>query len=311
MVKKLPSQNVALVVVSYNRKNMLAGCLAASVNQTRKPSSILVVDNCSTDGTREMIMEEEWFKRCGVELLALTENRGGAGGFSAGLKHVINKGADWIWMMDDDAEPHPSALEELMAVATNSGNIYGSLAVSGEETSWLTTLLEPPLGEISDALAVPDAATVQSLPFLGFLIHRSLVERIGFPDAGFFIAADDVEYCIRAQKAGAKIVISGRSRIEHPKSRPYKVKVLGRTLTCLALPPWKRYYDTRNRLLIARRHYGMRLLTQTIPGSFVRMLAALLSEPHKGPQLWAWSCGMFDGLLGVKGKRHDKWKINV
>lgn len=304
-------KKVYALIVSYNRKHLLLKCIYSVLNQTRAPGYIFVVDNASTDGTGESLNSAGLLARREIDFIALQENRGGAGGFATGLQHAIDKGAEWIWMMDDDAEPHPNALEELMKVATDPAHIYGSLAVYGNEPSWLTTVLDPPLGEISDIDAMPEIATVQSLPFLGFLIHRSLVERIGLPDAGFFIAADDAEYCIRSQKAGAKIIIASKSRIEHPKSRPYKVKVLGRTLTCLALPPWKRYYDTRNRLLIAREHYGARLFTQTIPGSFVRMFATLITEPRKGAQLWAWFCGMFDGLCGIKGKRHEKWKIKI
>ena len=225
------------------------------------------------------------------------------------MKLAFENGAEWVWMMDDDAEPHPEALEQLMRVATDPSHVYGSLAVCGDETSWLTTVLNPPLGEVERPEDVPEHAEVQSLPFLGFLIHRDLVARIGLPDTGYFIAADDVEYCVRAQHAGAKIIMAGRSRIEHPKSRPYKVKVLGRTLTCLALPPWKRYYDTRNRLLIARKHYGIKLFTQTIPGSLVRLLASLWQEPDRPAQLRAFCAGFWDGLWGIKGKRHEKWGI--
>ncbi len=242
-------------------------------------------------------------------LIALDQNTGGAGGFAAGMKLAFENGAEWVWMMDDDAEPHPEALEQLMRVATDPSHVYGSLAVCGDETSWLTTVLNPPLGEVERPEDVPEHAEVQSLPFLGFLIHRDLVARIGLPDTGYFIAADDVEYCVRAQHAGAKIIMASRSRIEHPKSRPYKVKVLGRTLTCLALPPWKRYYDTRNRLLIARRHYGIKLFTQTIPGSLVRLFAALWQEPDRPAQLRAFCAGFWDGLWGIKGKRHEKWGI--
>jgi hypothetical protein len=147
------------------------------------------------------------------------------------------------------------------------------------------------------------------LPFLGFLIHRELVGKIGLPDAGFFIAADDVEYCVRARKAGARIIVAGKSHIEHPKSRPYEVRFPGFSLTALELPPWKRYYDTRNRLLIARKHYGVRLFSQTIPGSFVRMAAALVKEPRKLAQLKAFTAGFVDGLLGRKGRRHENWGI--
>ena len=302
----MSSPTITAIIVTYNRKKLLERCLSAITTQTRRPDAVLVIDNASTDGTPAWLHKWMPLHLPQATLIALDQNTGGAGGFAAGMKLAFENGAEWVWMMDDDAEPHPEALEQLMRVATDPSHVYGSLAVCGDETSWLTTVLNPPLGEVERPEDVPEHAEVQSLPFLGFLIHRDLVARIGLPDTGYFIAADDVEYCVRAQHAGAKIIMASRSRIEHPKSRPYKVKVLGRTLTCLALPPWKRYYDTRNRLLIARRHYGIKLFTQTIPGSLVRLFAALWQEPDRPAQLRAFCAGFWDGLWGIKGKRHEK-----
>jgi Predicted glycosyltransferases len=301
--------SVAVVVVTYNRLPLLKRCLAAIAAQTRAPDFVFVIDNASTDGTGEALLEWMPGNLTGGEVVRLAENIGGAGGFSEGLRVALGRGAEWVWMMDDDAEPHADALAELMAVATEPFNVYGSLAVNGQDTSWLMTVVGPPAFTTGEAGAVPAEAEVQMLPFLGFMIHRNLVGKIGLPDPGFFIAADDVEYCARVKKRGAKIIVAGRSRIEHPKSRPYEIKLPGFALTGLELPPWKRYYDTRNRLLIARRHYGMKFFTQTIPGSLVRMAATLVKEPQKYRQLKAFVAGFVDGLLGRTGKRHEAWGI--
>lgn len=297
------------VVVTYNRKNLLENCLQAISKQDLPLDGVLIVDNASTDGTYEWLAPWVAENIPQAQILRLGENTGGAGGFSAGIGEAIRCGADWVWVMDDDAEPRFDALAALMRVANDSRQIYGSLAVCGEYTSWVTTVVHPALGEIEVASAVPACATVQSLPFLGFLIHKELVAEIGLPDAEFFIAADDIEYCVRAQKSGAKIIISGESRIEHPKTRPYKIGILGHTMVCLDLPPWKRYYDTRNRLLIARKYYGYRLWTQAVPGTLVRMVVSMLRQPGKLAQARAFWAGAFDGLLGIKGKRHEKWGI--
>ncbi|NJM13194.1 MAG: hypothetical protein HC889_16175, partial [Synechococcaceae cyanobacterium SM1_2_3] len=134
---------------------------------------------------------------------------------------------------------------------------------------------------------------------------------IGLPDPGLF-------YCSRrrgvlffrcATWLGLEVIIAGKSHITHPKSDRYVARFLGCTLICLRLPPWKRYYDTRNRLLIAKKYYGFRWVTQTIPGSFVRLFAALGHEPRKRAQLWAFCAGFIDGLLGLKGQRHRFWRI--
>lgn len=304
-------RNVCAIVVTYNRLDLLECCVTAISTQTTPPTCTLVIDNASTDGTNAWLGRWE-SATAGSSMrgvVTLATNLGGAGGFAAGMREAMRRGYDWAWMMDDDAAPHPDALMHLCEIATNTSDVYGSLAVCGTETSWLTTLLGPPEVSTTTASDIPASASVKSLPFLGFFIHRRLIERIGLPDAGFFIAADDIEYCMRARRVGARIVVSGQSRIEHPKSRPYTLKLPWHTLTALALPPWKRYYDTRNRLLIARKYYGFRILTQTIPGSVIRLAAALLREPHRAAQFKAWCCGMFDGLLGIRGRRHDRWGI--
>jgi GT2 family glycosyltransferase len=304
----MSATGVTAVVVTFNRLNLLKECIAALQAQTCASSTIFVINNASTDDTRSYLdaLASEHPDRIIASHLA--ENTGGAGGFSKGLHLALTNGADWVWMMDDDARPHPTALKELLKVANNIDNIYGSLAVNGENTSWPTTLLDDGKA-VQLANDVPAAARVDSIPLLGFLIHRTLVEKIGYPDAGFFIAADDVEYCVRARCAGADIVIAGNSHIEHPRAQITEIHLLGLRIAYLSLPPWKRYYDTRNRLLIARKYYGVKLFTQTIPGVFVRTIAALAKEPRKLAQLKASSAGFVDGLLGRKGRRHEAWGI--
>jgi GT2 family glycosyltransferase len=307
--QRLRQVRVTAVVVTFNRLPLLQECLRAIADQSRRPDRVIVVDNASSDGTASWLREWATDNDSTNVALMLDRNRGGAGGFSKGLECAVDGGADWVWMMDDDACPTSTALAEVLDVAGDPANIYGSLAVCGDETSWIMTMLGDPDRSTTNKADIPSTARVQMLPFLGFLVHRELVKKIGLPDAAFFIAADDVEYCVRARKSGAEIFVAGRSHIEHPKSRPYSVKVFGRTLTALELPPWKRYYDTRNRLLIARRHYGIRTLTHTVPGSFIRLFAAIAREPRKPMQMLAFVAGMIDGALGITGKRHDAWGI--
>jgi rhamnopyranosyl-N-acetylglucosaminyl-diphospho-decaprenol beta-1,3/1,4-galactofuranosyltransferase len=297
---------IFVVVVTYNRLDLLKLCLNNLLLQSRLINRIVVVDNNSSDGTQEWLKAWQSTNSSISHVILNGENSGGAGGFVLGMKYAVENGADWIWMMDDDALPLPDALDSLVNADLDASHVYGSLAVKGSDTAWVTTLVDE--GRTVNAVTeVPPKARVQSLPFLGFMIHRNLVEKIGYPDPGFFIAADDVEYCLRAQRAGADIYIVGRSLIEHPKSVRYKFG----PLTCLSLPPWKRYYDTRNRLLIARKYYGFALIYKTIPGSFLRLLAALVREPQKMRQVWAFIAGMVDGLLGKKGRRHEAWRIRV
>jgi GT2 family glycosyltransferase len=135
------------------------------------------------------------------------------------------------------------------------------------------------------------------------------VRRIGYPDAGFFLASDDTDYCYRAIGSGAKIILAGKSRIEHPASSRYRLWLPGRMFYTLRLPPWKRYYDVRNRLFVAKNHFGLSAYYKTLPASFLRLIATLWYEPRRFAQIWAFVAGTVDGLLGRKGRRHELWGI--
>jgi GT2 family glycosyltransferase len=239
--------NVTAVIVTYNRKDLLLQCLAALFGQTRQPDQILIVDNASTDGTCAALAAQGWLAREKVKLLALESNIGGAGGFATALQYSLTQDRPaWIWLMDDDALPRPDALEVLCATAGEDyGNIYGSLAVAGEECAWGTRLVDGN-ALIIQAQDMPSVAKFMTLPFLGFFVHTDLVLKIGLPEAEFFISSDDLEYCMRAKHHGADVICVSQSRIEHPRAKVYFFRSLGiKNLTCLRFSPWRRYYDVR------------------------------------------------------------------
>src|SRR3954466_11680448 len=91
------AHSVCAVVVTYNRRNLLARCLDHLERQSHPPDRILVVDNASTDGTAELLAARD-----GIEVMRMRENRGGAGGFERGLEHAYAGGYEWIWLLDDD-----------------------------------------------------------------------------------------------------------------------------------------------------------------------------------------------------------------
>ena len=74
--------NIGVVIVTYNRLMKLKKCLAAYEAQTLSPEYILIVDNCSADGTGEYL--DEWAKHTPLRnptVIHCSHNSGGAGGF--------------------------------------------------------------------------------------------------------------------------------------------------------------------------------------------------------------------------------------
>ncbi len=303
---------VAGIVVTYNRRSLLERCIEALSSQTMQLQSIIIIDNASTDDTALWFSQSVYANNPNFIYIKLSSNTGGAGGFNAALKYSLEQKYNWAWIMDDDALPEKNAFEMLMAISPTPENIYGSIAICGENTSWPTTIINKDSIKLTNNIQdIPDLAEVSFLPFLGLLVHSSTIEKIGLPDGDFFIAGDDLEYCLRAKKTGMKIIVAGQSRVNHPKAEIYTFNIFGCKIDTLKIPPWKSYYNTRNKILIARKYYSFRLLTETLPGIIVRILINILLEQHKLVHLHAVVAGVIDGVLGLKGKRHILWKIKA
>jgi GT2 family glycosyltransferase len=267
------------------------------------------VDNCSTDTTAEAIATIAE-KEKSISYFKLSANIGGSGGFHEGIRFADRSGDAWLWLMDDDALPDPSALEELEKELDTPDSIFGSIAVSNirndNSLCWPITITRSNgQKQYADSLSsIPSPCSVNSLPFLGFMIHSSLVKKIGLPVKDYFISGDDTEYCFRALHAGAKIHLVRSSIIRHPIPPRRTIAIAGTTITILSsLQPWKRYYDTRNRILIAKKYLGFRLWTETLPGTLLRWIFIVLFEKDKLKQSIAFLSGTIDGLIDRSGIR--------
>lgn len=300
--------SIHAVVVTYNRRALLEVCLASLKAQSRAPERIVLVDNASTDGTQAWIDQSGVARNPRLTYVRLEQNLGGAGGFAAGMRQAFALGADAVWMMDDDAAPEKEALQKLMEIYGGDQAIYGSIAVTASgRLCW--PLVATDNRSFDHADVVPRQVSVAALPFLGILIPRAVADKIGYPESGYFLAGDDTEYCFRARDRGMAIHAAGASRILHPPSEYYRFGLGHLAPYCFYMPPWKRYYDVRNRILTMRRRGLLHVLTRTLPGTLLRLAGTLINEPQKLRQLQAYVAGTVDGLGGKLGMRHQQWHI--
>ena len=116
--------SVCVVIVTYNRKEYLRKTLEGLEKQTYPVSAILIYDNHSFDGTREMlqnmgVLNTEVESNSvisnikGVDWIyhRSSVNSGGSGGFHEGVKIAYQMKYDYLWMMDDDVFPEQNCLE--------------------------------------------------------------------------------------------------------------------------------------------------------------------------------------------------------
>lgn len=196
---------LAVVIVTFNRPRLLSELLrsAAALNQT--PSKVIVIDNASDSQTAEVIEESRGEFAPGVLVdHRLDINTGGAGGFHEGTRIALENGADWIWLMDDDVEILPDALERFAPWMERFKVIHGRrYDVDGSPFFWqakFNEFLAVPLPYTAKAFNADGYAITNSGTFEGMLIHADIVRLIGLPDPRFFISWDDAVYAWLASR---------------------------------------------------------------------------------------------------------------
>ena len=119
-------ETIAAVVVTYNRKELLLENVKALLNQTWQSPDIIVIDNHSTDGTREAL--EPFLATGQIQYVDTGSNLGGAGGFQYGIRYAAERGYDYVWVMDDDCIPTPEALAYLVQTGHKLHRNFGFLS---------------------------------------------------------------------------------------------------------------------------------------------------------------------------------------
>lgn len=272
-------ETVAVVVVTFNRADLLGRMLDGLAAQTRAPDAVYVVDNASADHTREVLAHHHG---AGLPLRVThsPDNLGGAGGFHLGLKQAHADGFDRIWLMDDDVVPAPDCLEVLMAQdeaclmavrEDTSGRLVEKAATRFDMSNPLaikpkTGMVETDYGTRS---AMPERVELENVAFEGFLVRRAVVDRIGLPDPSYFIFYDDVDFALRARRAGFRIW-------------GIRDAVLVRQLDFDQqhdLGSWKGFYMYRN-LFVVHQRYGENAMVRLKP--WLVTAVVVLTSPLRG-----------------------------
>lgn len=297
------------VIVTYNRKELLSQNIEMLLKQTMTVDSIIIVDNCSSDGTYEYLKNCGWTTEPFLYLKTET-NIGGAGGFYTGVKAAYEAGADWIVLMDDDGRMADEQTMEILYRAArklydeNRGErklFVNALVQKGELLSFkidhMYTVVEAMMAAKNGL--IEGAAN----PFNGTLISRELVSDIGYPKKEFFIKGDEVDYKQRALDAGAYVGTVTEAKYIHPRPETVEKTVLGVKVPFFVEAPWKEYYAARNFTYMYKlQEWYKGILFELI---FVKLLAVISLKCKKMETIKMLFKGVYDGWkgnLGVKVK---------
>ena len=200
MKKVSNDKKVVAVIVTYNRKGLLKECINALLKQDYNNCDILIVDNASTDGTKEFISKELKIKK--VHYVNTGSNLGGAGGFNFGMREAYNMGYDYFWIMDDDCIVHKDSLTKLLQADLKLKGEYGFLS---SKVLWKdNSICRMNIQKVKMTKWLKDFETnYQSIvlaSFVSLLLKKEIIEEFGLPIKDFFIWTDDWEFTRRISR---------------------------------------------------------------------------------------------------------------
>lgn len=260
-MKKMDKLNVDIVIVTYNRLSKLQNALECYDKQTMPFRTLIVVDNNSTDGTREFLetwkMESSAYDR---HVIYLPENVGGSGGFYAGEEYALTLNPDWIYISDDDAYPDPDVMQRFY----NFQAQHCDEKISVISTTVTFIDRDIILGcrkhvKVEDNQLMMNYATVNDykssyfecdcISYVGAFLSASALREVGLVNKDFFIYQDDTEHSIRLSKYGKMYCVPSMIVVHDSiPATQMKEDDIQKIL-------WREYYAVRNRLFLLLTHY--------------------------------------------------------
>jgi hypothetical protein len=301
------SPRVAVVVLNWNGLADTLECLASLECLDYPAYEVVMVDNGSTDGSAPVIRE----RFPAMTMLENGENLGYAGGNNVGLRYALAHKADYALVLNNDTKVAPDLLRRLVdaAEASPSIGIAGPTIYyheqpdviwsAGGAIDWrrgstrMIGLNERDAGQFGARPRVVDFVTGCAM-----LVRRTVVEQVGLLDERFFAYYEETEWCVRAARAGYKIVHVPLARMWH------KISPAAR-----ADSPFVHYYMTRNRLLFLKATgAGPGAWLHALVVEYLRTLVSWSVRPKwRGKRLLCGAMwrGMVDFVCGRFGPAHN------
>ena len=212
---------VFVIVVTYNGLKWYDRCFG-SLQQSEIPLKFIAVDNASTDGSYDYIRQH--FPE--VEVFPQDKNLGFGQANNLGLRYALDHGADYVFLLNQDAWIEPTTIKNLIEVHQNYPE-YGILSpihLTADKQH-----IEPLLLQRIVDYKTTDPALVNDLYFgtlkdiyetkyvnaAAWLLPRKTVETVGGFDPIFFHYGEDDNYINRVLYHGMKIGICPKERIVH------------------------------------------------------------------------------------------------
>jgi hypothetical protein len=291
---------VGVVILNTNRRRDTLECLASLAASDYANQVTLVLDNASTDGSAEAIRSQ--FPD--VRVLELPENLGYAGNNNVGIHAALALDADWVFVLNEDTILAPDCLSRLVQAGERDPRIgiVGPMVYHHDEPDVIQSAggrfsrfwdsFHLAQNTVDDGRLV-DPRPVDWISGCAIMVRRSVIEQVGVIDTRYFYYWEETEWCLRASRAGWRVVHVPKARLWHKGvQRDYRPK------------PTVTYYATRNRLLTLAKHGAPLTVRMAAWLGITRTLASWTIRPKwrgMAEHRWAMWRGATDFLAGRWG----------
>jgi GT2 family glycosyltransferase len=285
-----------IIILNWNGLDDTLACLASLHAMPPLPPAvqILVIDNHSQTDPCETIQRH--YPQ--VKTMRLPYNAGFAGGCNVGLRLAVAAAAEYVLLLNNDTLVEPHFLPPLLAYCVDNptAGVVAPLIYHADqpEAIWFAGgRVRLSWGHCAhDQHNLPTPTPTEYVTGCCMLIARPVLERVGLLDEAFFAYYEDVDFCLRARRAGFVPTYVPQSVIWHKVSagtRPLQ----GHT------SPLKHYLVARNRLMLVKKHGRRSAIAFFVliinPIITVFFLLAFLAR-RRWHKLAALLWGMRDGL---------------
>lgn len=260
--------SLAVILVTYNRLEKLKKCLSLYEQQSVSFSTLIVINNNSTDGTTQFLNNwKDLSHDFDVIIKNLDENVGGSGGFYEGQNIALSLGVDWVLLADDDAYPDKYLIEKfysisskhdlnIPAICTQVKNIDDTIDYSHRRVQFFKRgrLVRR---NVPDEIYANKCFDVDLFSYVGAFIRTDALKKVGLVNPTFFIYEDDGEHSLRLKKIG-KILCYPELVFIHDSGQNKDLSDMNLVAT------WRDYYALRNYLFVCIKYYKISAVLLTL-----------------------------------------------
>jgi GT2 family glycosyltransferase len=239
---------IYIILVSWNHWDATSRCLAQLTALNYANYQMVVVDNGSLDGTPRNV--EELYSQ--VQLLRNGRNLGFAAGCNRGLRYALEQNAEYVLILNNDTIPPRDILARLVTqaeslpaagiltpTATPPSCVEHGMPTAGFCHRWTKDFVKVR----PDQLLVRRPVMVDYVFGTAMFVRREVLERVGLFDEQYFMYYEDMDFCVRARRAGFQLFLLPDVEVLHEGEASTQDQ-----------PAQRYYYKARSSVLFFRAH---------------------------------------------------------